>query len=78
MGTLLTVWLVVTGFYYLCTGAVRVAFKLPAAVVFMVCLPAMPFIVAYRNRKKHPFQAKVIYWGYPLLYALIILACCLD
>lgn len=78
MGTLLTVWLIVTGCYYLCVVALRVALKLPAVVAYILCLPAMPFIVAYRNREEHPFQAQVIYWGYPVLYALVLQACFLD
>lgn len=35
----------------------------------------MSFIVAYRNRKEHPIQAQIIYWGYPVFYALIIFVC---
>ena len=55
--TLITIWLVVMGIYYLCVAMLQLAIKLPAIVIFVLTLPAMPFIVAYRNRVEHPIQA---------------------
>ncbi|MCC8170955.1 MAG: hypothetical protein LIP00_04035 [Parabacteroides sp.] len=75
MGTLITLWLVVAGGYYLCIAGLRLAWKLPAIAVFIVCLPAMPFVVAYRNRKEHPVQAKIIYWGWGAAYLILLLSC---
>lgn len=75
IGTIITIWFVVMGCYYLCVAGMRLAFKLPAAVAFVVCLPAMPFIVAWRNRQQHPVQTKIIciLWG--LVYAAVLVAC---
>lgn len=56
--TLITIWLVVMGIYYLCVAMLQLAIKLPAAVIFVLTLPAMPFTVAYRNRVEHPIQAR--------------------
>ena len=78
MGTLITIWLVLMGLYYLCIVCFHIALKLPVIVAFIVCLPAMPFIVAYRNRKEHPIQAKFIYWLQGVLYALFFLGYFLD
>ena len=44
----------------------------------MLTLPAMPFIVAYRNRVEHPIQAKVLCWMYGVLIALITLIIIVD
>lgn len=73
MGTILTIWLALMGTYYLSVAGMRLALKLPAAVTFVVCLPAMPFVVAYRNRVEHPGQARAIYILYGLLWAICIL-----
>lgn len=78
MGTILSIWLLVVGVYYLCTALFHLALKIPAIVIFVVCLPAMPFIVAYRNRQEHPLQARFICWGWAIVYALLILICYLD
>lgn len=75
IGTMITIWLALMGVYYLCVAGMRLALKLPAAVVFIVCLPAMPFIVAYRNREEHPIQAKAIYWLWSILFAICIVFC---
>lgn len=75
IGLLITVWLVMTGLYYLVICVLRLALTLPAAVVFIVSLPAMPFIVAYRNRTEHPVQAKVLCWLCGVLYAIFIATC---
>lgn len=75
MGTLITIWLALMGIYYLCVATLRLAVKLPAVVTFVVCLPAMPFIVAYRNRAGHPIQAKAICWGWGALYAAWLILC---
>lgn len=74
IGTMITIWLALMGCYYLCVVLLRLALKLPAAVVFVVCLPAMPFIVAYRNRQQHPIQAKTIYCLWGVLYAAVLVA----
>lgn len=74
IGTMITIWLVLMGAYYLFVAVMRLALKLPAAVVFVVCLPAMPFIVAYRNRQQHPTQAKTIYCLWSVIYAAILVA----
>ena len=71
MGTLITIWFAVMGFYYLCVATLRLAVKLPAVVMFIILVPAMPFIVAYRNRVEHPIQAKTIYWMGGILYVLL-------
>lgn len=75
MGTLVTIWFMLTGVYYLCVAITRMAFKLPMIVAFILALPAMPFIVAYRNREEHPIQAKTIYWGWGLIYTVLIVSC---
>lgn len=76
--TLITIWLVVTGIYYLCVGLMRLAIKLPAIVVFIILLPVMPFIVAYRNRVEHPILAKGIYWMGSILYVLLGIIAIVD
>lgn len=75
MGTLITIWLALMGIYYLCVAALRLAVKLPAAVVTLVTLPAMPFLVAYRNRAEHPNRAKAICWLWSVLYAMVLITC---
>lgn len=75
MGAFLTIWLALMGIYYACVVGLRLAVKLPAAVAFAVCLPAMPFIVAYRNRSDSPIQAKAICWLWGLLYAIVLVLC---
>lgn len=71
MGTLLTIWFVVMGIYYLCAAALRLAVRLPAIVIFLTLLPVWPLVVAYRNRKEHPVQAKAICWMWGILYVLL-------
>ena len=61
------------GAYYVCVAGLRLAVKLPAAAVFVLCLPAMPFVVAYRNRSQHPGQARAIFWLGGAFYALLLL-----
>ena len=78
MGTLITIWLVLMGLYYFCIISLRIALKLPVIVAFIVCLPAMPVIVAYRNRIEHPILAKGIYCMYGTLCALLFLIYLLD
>ena len=78
MGTLITIWFVVMGIYYLGVATLRLAIKLPAAVIFVLTLPAMPFIVAYRNRAEHPNQAKTIYWIWGTLYAILCIIAIVD
>ena len=78
MGTLITIWFAVMGIYYLCVATVRLAVKLPAAVIFVLTLPAMPFIVAHRNRAEHPIQAKAICWIWGTLYAILCIIAIVD
>lgn len=75
MGTFITIWFTLIGIYYLCVAVTRIAFKLPVTMAFILALPAMPFIVAYRNRKEHPIQAKTICWGWGLIYIVLIASC---
>ena len=78
MELLITIWLALMGIYFLCVAGMRLALMLPAVVIFIICLPAMPFIVAYRNRKEHPIQAKAIYWMYSIGCALSVFAIIMD
>lgn len=75
MGTILSIWLLVMGVYYLCMVLFRLVLKIPAIAIILVCLPIMPFIVAYRNREEHPVQARFIYWSWGIIYAVSILLC---
>lgn len=43
----------------------------PIAITIIVCLPVMPFVVAYKHRKKHPWQARSIVIGWSLIYLLL-------
>lgn len=63
------------GIYYLCVGLLRLAVKLPAAVAFVVTLPAMPFIVAWRTRSDSPMQAIAICWLWAVVYAVVLAFC---
>lgn len=76
--TLIIAWLVIMGLYYLFAVGLRLAIKLPALALKIIILPAMPFIVAYRSREKHPVQAKVVCWMWGILYALAITICLID
>lgn len=73
IGTMITIWLLLMGIYYLCVAGFRIVVSLPKIVSFVLLLPAMPFVVAYRNRKERPGQAKAIYILWGLLYALTFL-----
>ena len=35
----------------------------------------MPYLVAYRNRKEHPLQSRIIYWLWSILYVLLLPLC---
>ncbi len=78
INTLFGIWLVVLGIYYLLKIAFHVAVGLPMILIKIITLPVMPFIVAYRNREEHPIQAKILYIGWGVIYALIIIICILD
>ncbi len=78
INTLFGIWLVVLGIYYLLKIAFHVAVGLPMILIKIITLPVMPFIVAYRNREEHPIQAKILYIGWGVIYALVILICILD
>ena len=76
--TIIAIWFVVTGIYYLCAVMMRLAIKLPAIALFIILLPAMPFIVAYRNRVEHPIQAKVLYWMWGVTYVILGIIAMVD
>lgn len=78
INTLFGIWLVVLGIYYLLKIAFHVAVGLPMILIKIITLPVMPFIVAYRNREEHPIQAKILYIGWGVIYALVIIICILD
>ena len=78
MGTLITIWFVVMGIYFLGGAMLRLAIKLPSVVLFIILLPVMPFIVAYRNRAEHPILAKGIYWMGGILYVLLGIIAIVD
>lgn len=69
----MTIWLVAMGIYYLGAVCLCLVKKLPAAVAFVVFLPAIPFIVAWRSRNEHPVMAKMIVWGWAIFYVLVLL-----
>ncbi len=75
IGTLITCWFILVGCYLLFMAGLRLAWKLPAAIAFVVCLPALPFVVAWRNRRQHPVQSKILYCLWGILYAILIPLC---
>lgn len=78
LNIILTAWMISTAIYYLCAIVMHIAIKLPVFIAKIIILPAMPFIAAYRNREKHPVQAKVVCWMWGILYALAITICLID
>ncbi|MEG2758834.1 MAG: hypothetical protein RR908_03045 [Rikenellaceae bacterium] len=78
MGTLITIWLVVMLIYYISMSLFRSLILLPKAIYYIVCLPAMPFIVAYRNKEEQPKAAKAIYWLWGSLLSIIIVWAIVD
>lgn len=74
MAAWLILWFAVMGVYYLCAATLHIAVRLPRAVVFVVCLPAMPFIVAWRSRREHPVQSRVVFVVWSLLYAIFFVS----
>ncbi len=78
LGTLIIIWFAVMGIYYLCVGVFRLSIALPAIALFIILLPVMPFIVAYRNRVEHPIQAKVICWMWGITYVLLGIIAIVD
>ena len=69
---------------YLFNGFISVVFSREFAktilsifgfVVFIAILPAMPFMVAYNNRKTKPLQAWILVILYTILYLLRTLIC---
>ena len=68
---LITVWVIISAAYYVSRvvwGVVPYVLKILAV---LVCLPAIPFVVAYKNRERHPGQARFIFAGWSLLYLLL-------
>jgi hypothetical protein len=59
---------------YVSSGIVSYLFSMRFVNTFItiLCLPAMPYIIAYKSKEQHPTQAKIIYWVYTVLYLLII------
>ena len=75
MGTIITIYLIVA----LCVVFIPILLKLTLSAVFYVlCFPVMPFIVAYKNWKIKPIQARIIVVLWGVLYLLIILLCIFD
>ena len=68
---LITVWVIISAVYYVSRvvwGVVPYVLKILAV---LICLPAIPFGVAYKNRERHPGQARFIFAGWSLLYLLL-------
>ena len=63
---LITVWVIISAAYV--WGVVPYVLKILAV---LICLPAIPFVVAYKNRERHPGQARFIFAGWSLLYLLL-------
>ncbi len=74
LSIIVTVWLACMGLYYGGVFLFRSALYVPAAVAFVVCLPAMPFIVAWRTRHETPGKTKALYIIWGVFYALFALA----
>lgn len=68
---LIGIWFVVAVVFYVLKAARAVLPCIPKALGVLLCLPAMPFAVAYKNRETHPWQARCIVIGWSLLYLLL-------
>ena len=63
---LIGIWFVVAVVFYVLKAARAVLPCIPKALGVLLCLPAMPFAVAYKNRETHPWQARCIVIGWSL------------
>ena len=68
---LIGIWFVVAVVFYVLKAARAVLPCIPKALGVLLCLPAMPFAVAYKNRETPPWQARCIVIGWSLLYLLL-------
>lgn len=68
---LIGIWFVAAVVFYVLKAARAVLPCIPKALGVLLCLPAMPFAVAYKNRETHPWQARCIVIGWSLLYLLL-------
>lgn len=68
---LIGIWFVVAVVFYVLKATRAVLPCIPKALGVLLCLPAMPFAVAYKNRETHPWQARCIVIGWSLLYLLL-------
>ena len=74
MSTVILIYLVVA----FCVVLLPMLFKFSlTAVVYMLILPAVPFLVAYENWSAKPVQSRLIVALYGLLYLIILLMCLL-
>lgn len=67
----ISIWFVVAVIFFMVKIARVAVFHIPAVLAVLICLPAMPFAVAYKNRETHPWQARCIVIGWSLLYLLL-------
>ena len=70
MSTIITIYLIVALFVVVIPMLLK--FTLSAAF-YILFLPAMPFIVAYRNWKIKPIQSRIIVVLWSTLYFVLIL-----
>ena len=69
---LIAIWVIIAAVFYVLKAARVVVPYIPKVLAVLICLPAMPFAVAYKNRERHPWQARFIFIGWSLLYALLV------
>lgn len=76
MGTIITTILII----YIITSVISFIFSESLLIsifnilkylLIFICLPIVPFIVAYKNKKEHPIQSKMIVILQSILYASI-------
>lgn len=68
---LITIWVFIASAYYVSRAVWNVVPYVPKILAVLICLPAIPFVVAYKNRERHPGQARFIFAGWSLLYLLL-------
>jgi hypothetical protein len=70
MGTIISIYLIVA----LGVVFIKILFKFSFWTLFYaLLLPALPFLVAYKNWKIKPVQSKMIVALYGLLYLMLLL-----
>jgi hypothetical protein len=75
MGVLLSIYLIAAFVLILAPIVLKTTIK---TAFFILAFPAMPFLVAYQNRKERPAISKTIFVLYSILYGLFILLCFLP